>query len=145
MATEKTGDARAWEIIASAERFAVHDPRVEWPNGPHNNAVDAICAAFDAQNEPAPDSALMRAIQCARALRDFAVRGREDGDQPFTIPEVQLSTDDNTAEVEVSHSWGFSASDLELFVQLASEFRGELIVFKRQDEERVCASFRFTE
>ena len=38
-------------IMDSAERFATHDPDVDWPSDKHTDAVDAICAALDKVRE----------------------------------------------------------------------------------------------
>lgn len=148
----KTGDARAWEILASAERFATHDPAVAWPDGPHDNAVDAIMDAFDAEREQRgnawglPGTPLMRAIQCARTLRGFTVAQRDGGEQPFTLPVLEFSSDDSVAEIEVTHHWGFGQDELKLFVDVAETYRGELTIFRhREKESLICASFRFIE
>jgi hypothetical protein len=38
-------------IILSADRFATHDPDVDWPSSNHDDPVDAICAALDRVRE----------------------------------------------------------------------------------------------
>lgn len=40
-------------IVEAAGRFATRDPGVEWPDGPHDDPVDAVMAALDREREMA--------------------------------------------------------------------------------------------
>ncbi len=43
-------------IYDDAERFATHDPDIDWPSDHHTDAVDAILAAFDRERERRQES-----------------------------------------------------------------------------------------
>lgn len=42
---------RMWQILDGAERYATHDPGVDWPSPKHTDPCDAIMAALDETRE----------------------------------------------------------------------------------------------
>jgi hypothetical protein len=131
-------------ILDSADNYATHDPGVAWPEGSHEDPVDAIMATLDRERETRLDtaSALGRAFSAARELRDFQVREREEtDDEPFTIPRVDLSSDDTVAECSVSTYWGYTDHELATLVSIAAKYDGGLTVFRK--DNGMQATLRF--
>lgn len=146
---------RLVRAVRAAERYAEHDPDIEWTrdDGTHyESALDGIMQALDHARSLIPDrpkfaddSPLARAVDCARDLRDYALANETDG-LPFTMPVIYVGRDEIAAEVSVTTAWGFASDEIREFDRIAMRHRGRFSIFgvaSYSDEKRLKAEFRF--